>query len=160
MTIRRCILISFLSLSFHFYSQEVSHTYKINQLLQRLKSPDTLYVVNFWATWCKPCVQELPCFDSLLMNTKTSKVKILLVCLDFKEDLDKRVNPFLLKNKTQAECVLLDEVNGNDYIDLISKSWSGAIPATFMKQGNTSVFIEKKLKLKDLEAQLEGFKTH
>ncbi len=160
MTIKRFILISFLSLSFNFYSQKVSRIYKVDQLLLRLKSPDTVYVVNFWATWCKPCVQELPYFDSLQMNTKTSKIKILLVCLDFKEDLDKRVNPFLLKNKTQSECVLLDEVNGNDYIDLISTSWSGAIPATLMKKGSKSVFLEKKLKLKDLEQQLSGFKMN
>lgn len=160
MTIKRILLISFLGISSNFYSQKVSHTYKIDQLLQRLKSPDTTYVVNFWATWCKPCVQELPAFDSLMKSTNNSNIKILLVCLDFKEDLELRINPFLMKNKTQAECVLLDEVNGNDYIDLISKSWSGAIPATLMKWGDKTIFIEKKMKLKDLEQQLLSLKTY
>src|ERR1043165_4592291 len=52
---------------------------------------DTTYVLNFWATWCKPCVEELPGFDSLLVLESKNPVKIILVSLDFKEDLEKRV---------------------------------------------------------------------
>jgi thiol-disulfide isomerase/thioredoxin len=65
--------------------------YKINDLLNRIKNNDTTYIVNFWATWCKPCVQELPAFDSLLTITKNSRTKIILVSLDFKEDIEKDI---------------------------------------------------------------------
>ncbi|MEO6305452.1 MAG: TlpA disulfide reductase family protein [Bacteroidia bacterium] len=150
MNLKTTLLISFLLFSFFVRSQTVSKVYKIDELVNRINS-DTLYVVNFWATWCKPCVQELPSFDSL---SKTGTVKVLLVSLDFKEDLEKKVNPFLQKNNIKMECVLLDEINGNDFINKIDKSWTGAIPATLIKSRNKRVFLEKKLNLSELKKQL------
>ena len=107
--------------------------YKINDLLNRIhNNSDTTYVVNFWATWCKPCVAELPEFEKLHQTHKDKKIKVILVSMDFKEELDKRVKEFLEKNKYTCEIVLLDEINGNDFINKISEKWSGAIPATLI----------------------------
>ena len=151
MTIKNALLISFLFLSFVVRTQTVSHVYKINELVNRINNKDTTYVINFWATWCKPCVAELPSFDSL---SKISNVKILLVSLDFKEDVEKKVNPFLTKNNIKMECVILDEINGNDFIDKIDKSWSGAIPATLIKRNCNRYFVEKKIHLHELKKGL------
>jgi thiol-disulfide isomerase/thioredoxin len=151
MTIKNALLISFLFLSLLVKTQTVSKVYKINDLLTRINNPDTTYVINFWATWCKPCVAELPSFDSL---SKISNVKILLVSLDFKEDIQKKVNPFLVKNNIKMECVILDEINGNDFIDKVDKSWSGAIPATLIKNKYHKNFIEKKMHLSELQKHL------
>jgi thiol-disulfide isomerase/thioredoxin len=148
------LLISFILLSIYSRAQEGVKVYKLDDLVNRIKSPDTLYVVNFWASWCKPCIQELPAFDSLSRAHPQSDIKVLLVCLDFKEDLHSKVIPFLKKKDIQSECVLLDEVNGNDYIDKISESWSGAIPATLFKFSTRKDFAEKKLKLKELEERV------
>jgi len=148
MSIKTKLLISFLALAFTLQSQNVVHVYKIADLLKRIDTTKTTMVINFWSTWCKPCVQELPSFDSLTAMQNTSKV--LLVSLDFSEDLDTKVNPFLKKNKVMTECVLLDESNGNDYINKISENWSGSIPATLFVHRGKKIFIEKKLKLKDL----------
>src|ERR1043166_5834087 len=109
--------------------------YKIADLERRISSKDTLYIVNFWATWCKPCIKELPSFDSLHVECAGKKRKVLLVSLDFREDLEKKLIPFLGNKKISAECVLLDETNGNDFINRIHKDWSGAIPATLIKKG-------------------------
>lgn len=152
MIIKPVISLSLLFLSTLLSGQKVSAVYKTEDLLKRLNNKDTTYVVNFWATWCKPCVQELPAFDSLAAANKN--VKVLLVCLDFKEELDKKVNPFLLKRKIKSECVLLDEVNGNEYINKISESWSGAIPATVFVKGKTKILKEKKLNLAELKVGL------
>jgi thiol-disulfide isomerase/thioredoxin len=132
-------------------AQQVSRVVKIGELMAMISHPDTTYVVNFWATWCKPCVDELPAFDSLHVKSQGKAVKVLLVSLDFSEDIGKKVNPFLAKREQKARCVLLDEPDGNRFINLISKDWSGAIPGTLIKKGKTHVFLEKKLKLKDLE---------
>lgn len=132
--------------------------YKIDDLLTRIfNSSDTTYVVNFWATWCKPCVAELPDFEKIHNDYKSKKVKVLLVSIDFKEELNKRVKTFLDKTKYTAEVVLLDEVNGNDFIDKISKSWTGAIPATLITRKNKSYneFFEKKLSYELLAEQLK-----
>lgn len=141
------------TVQFHF-AQKVTGVYKINDLLNRLKNKDTTYVVNFWATWCKPCVKELPAFDSLLKQDR-NLVKVLLVSLDFKEDIEKKVNPFLLKNKVKCEVVVLDEVNGNDYINKISTEWTGAIPATYFKNKKKEIFAEQQVNLNELILNLE-----
>jgi thiol-disulfide isomerase/thioredoxin len=122
--------------------------YKIDDLLNRIhNNTDTTYVVNFWATWCKPCVAELPEFEKLNENFKADKVKVILVSMDFKDELTKRLKVFLEKNKYGSEVVLLDEVNGNDFINKISTTWSGAIPATLITRKNKALdlFFEKKV---------------
>lgn len=151
MIIKNVLLISFLFLPFLGKTQSVSKVYKIDELVGRINNSDTTYVINFWATWCKPCVAELPSFDSL---SKISNVKILLVSLDFKEDLEKKVNPFLKSHNIKMECALLDEINGNDFIDKIDKRWTGAIPATLIKNKDHRIFIEKKMHLAELQKHL------
>jgi thiol-disulfide isomerase/thioredoxin len=154
MTTGAKLIISFLFTGQLALAQSVSAVYKINELLERIDSEKGTVVVNFWATWCKPCIAELPAFDSL--NASGKKIKVLLVSLDFKEDLNSKVNPFLKKRAIKSECLLLDEVNGNDFINKISKDWSGAIPGTLIKKGNKKKFIERKLTLVQLEKELEG----
>ena len=39
-------------------------------------------LVNFWATWCAPCISELPSLYNLKQNKSSSKFKILLVSID------------------------------------------------------------------------------
>lgn len=147
------LIFAFLLLAFtNAYSQKTA-VYKINDLLKRIhNNSDTTYVVNFWATWCKPCVAELPEFEKFHLANKDKNIKVLLVSMDFKEELDKKLKTFLDKNKYTCEVVLLDEVNGNDFINQISESWSGAIPATLITKKNKSQheFIEKKMTYDDL----------
>ena len=129
------------------FAQKID-VYKIDNLMRRIyNNSDTTYVVNFWATWCKPCVAELPEFEKLNLDYSSKKVKVLLVSMDFKEELEKRVKPFVEKTKYTCEIILLDEVNGNDFINKIYESWSGAIPATLITRKNKSLneFIEKKV---------------
>ncbi len=131
--------------------------YKINDLLNRINNnSDTTYVVNFWATWCKPCVAELPEFEKLHLDStmKNKKVKVLLVSMDFVEEVDKKLKDFLVKNKYTVEIVLLDEVNGNDFINKISEKWSGAIPATLITKKNKAqnYFLEGKMTFAGLKA--------
>jgi thiol-disulfide isomerase/thioredoxin len=157
MNTRIRILLSFL-LCFGFaHSQRVNAVYKIGDLLKRIdQTNDTIYVLNFWATWCIPCVKELPEIDSFAIRHQHEKVKVLLVSLDFREEIEKKVDPFLKKNNYKAECVLLDEVNGNDFIDKMDKRWTGSIPATYFtfNKRRKTAFIEKKIGHNELEEML------
>lgn len=103
---------------------------------------DTTYVINFWATWCKPCVAEMPYFEQLHEKYKNQKVKVVLVSLDFKSQLDSRVVPFVEKRNLQPEVMLLDAGDPNKWIDLVDPSWSGAIPATLFFKGKNRLFVE------------------
>ncbi len=94
------------------------------------KETDSIYVINFWATWCAPCVKELPYFEDLHREYATSKVKVLLVSMDFPNQVSKRLIPFLEKNDIQSHVILLDAPDPNSWIDRVSPQWSGTIPAT------------------------------
>jgi thiol-disulfide isomerase/thioredoxin len=96
---------------------------------------DTTYVLNFWATWCKPCVAELPGFVRFARDHAGEKVRVVLVSLDFADELDTKLNPFLVKNGIDSGVVLLDELNYNAWIDRVSPEWGGAIPATLLVYG-------------------------
>lgn len=107
---------------------------KFDQMEFKLKTnSDTTYVVNFWATWCKPCVKELPYFEELNATEKFDKpVKVVLISLDEKKFVDNKVIPLLVDKKIQSEAWLLDDPKYNDWIDKVSAEWSGAIPATLV----------------------------
>lgn len=114
-----------------------------DQLEQRFRSGgDTLYVVNFWATWCKPCVAELPYLEAYQSTNEGKKIKVLLVSVDFERHVDTKLIPFVEKNAIQCEVVHLDAPKANEWIDRVSPEWSGAIPATIARKGNREYFHE------------------
>ncbi len=146
----------FILLGLNSYSQKVP-IIKITDLDKRIKNDsDTTYIVNFWATWCAPCVKELPDFDSISKEFSTKKVKVLLVTMDFKEDLETKVLPFITKKKLYSEVLLLDEINGNYFIPKVSDAWSGAIPATLIinQKKKFNHFFEKKLTYEFLKSEI------
>lgn len=121
------------------------------------KNDDNVYIVNFWATWCGPCVKELPYFEKIKAKYAQKKVKVLLVSLDFPKQVDKKLIPFINNNKIQSDVVLLDDINEDVWIKAIDKSWSGALPATLIYNKNHRKFYEQTFDYKTLENELQTF---
>lgn len=115
-------------------------TVKLDEVIGLIQSSDdSIYIVNFWATWCVPCVKELPYFEELGEKYKDQGVKIVLVNLDFKKDIDKKLVPFLDKHKLRSDVWFLDESNPNRFISKIEPDWSGAIPFTIFVKGSAGI---------------------
>ena len=131
----------------------------LNELDKRITNgKDTTYVINFWATWCSPCVAELPNFEKLRLANLKKPVKVLLVSLDFRSKLQKEVIPFVQANNIKAEVFLLNEPDQQQYIERIDKKWSGAIPATLFVNTKVRRFYEKEFTETDLKKTLLNLK--
>lgn len=115
---------------------------------------DTTYVYNFWATWCMPCVAELPAFEKINKRYQSKKVKVVLVSLDYVKKLNEVLIPFVKKKNIQSKVVLLNEPDGNTFIDKIDSNWSGALPATLIINNNTSFrfFDEKEFNFDSIDS--------
>lgn len=121
--------------------------------LRQVKEGTTL-VINFWATWCGSCVEELPYFESLRQLYAGQNVEIILVSLDFKSRLEKSVIPFLKEHQVKSEVILLADQDSNNWIPRVHENWEGGIPATMVLRGNTKTFYNGKF---DDLGQLETF---
>ena len=114
-----------------------------------------IHVINFWATWCGPCVSELPYFEALTAEARPG-VNVTLINLDFKSEID-RVKKFVKRRDLRSTVLLLDEIDYNSWIDRVEESWSGTIPATLIINTKTGKrkFVGKELNEGDLNRLVE-----
>lgn len=115
------------------------------------KDNDTTYIINFWATWCIPCVKELPEFERINQEFRDRKFKMILVSLDFKSQVESALVPFIEKNKIESEVILLSDPNSNEWINKVNKSWSGSIPATIIYNKDFYFFREGSMNFDELK---------
>jgi thiol-disulfide isomerase/thioredoxin len=129
---------------------------KLSELKAIMSRPSgNILVVNFWATWCAPCIQELPLLEDL--NTSAQDVDVLLVSMDLDLDPDpQKVYRFVARRKLESEVLLLNEPDPNSWIDQVEPSWSGALPATLIINPQTGkrIFVEGQLKEGKLQQML------
>lgn len=145
-----CIL-----MSLHLSAQEVE-VVKFSDLQKKILYTDApLTVFNFWATWCGPCVKELPHFDAL--ESENKDIKVYLVSIDFQSELEK-VKKFVAKKAFQSDVLFLDEKDPDDYMGKVSNDWSGAIPATlFVTDLGKTYFHEKAFTKEELEKTIKKY---
>lgn len=121
------------------------------------KTGDKIYVVNFWATWCGPCVKELPYFEKLGQVYKDKDVEVLLVSLDFSKQYETKLIPFIKNNNIQSEVVALNDPDSNSWIPKVNKDWSGSIPATIIYTKDKRKFYEKSFTYDELKLEINQF---
>lgn len=129
-----------------------ARTVRLEALLELIDKPGSIRVINFWATWCAPCIKELPLFEQL--NNESDDVEVYLVSMDLDLDPDPlKVYRFMERRKILSTVLLLDEKDPNSWIDQIDSSWSGALPATLVVNPTTGrrIFVEKQLHNGDIQ---------
>ena len=117
-----------------------------------------LLVINFWATWCEPCVAEIPYFNQMISEYKRHNVRLIFISLDFNKLLEKRLIPFLNQNEMLGEALHLADSRQNVWIDQVDKDWSGAIPATIFLSTKHKFLYEGELSLENLIKFVNDFK--
>ena len=132
-------------------------SWKITDLEEYISKSDTPVVITFWATYCIPCIKEIPYFQEVVKKHKDKGVKLLLVSLDFKEDYPAKVSKFATKRKFTSPIVWLDETNADYFCPKVDSAWSGVMPATLFinnKKGHRS-FFEEEMPKEKFEAEVK-----
>ena len=134
-TLRLILILQFLifSVAVSIVSGQKIEYIKVPELEKILNNFDNkLYVINFWATWCAPCVAELPAFEKVSLDYDKAKVRFIFISLDFPSQVEKQLIPFLKKNKIDFEVSVMMETDSNLWIDKVDPSWQGNIPSTLI----------------------------
>ena len=121
------------------------------------KDDGTTYIINFWATWCTPCLEELPYFERVGAEHKGNKVKVILVSLDLPHMWKSRLEPYVEKKGIQSEVVILDDPKQNEWIPKVAKDWGGGIPATLIYNKDKRTFYERGFTYDELNHELDKF---
>ncbi|MBT4318253.1 MAG: TlpA family protein disulfide reductase [Candidatus Marinimicrobia bacterium] len=116
----------------------------INNQIKKHKGSKAV-LINFWATYCVPCIEEFPMIVDLSKKYSEKGMQIYFVSADWL-DRKKDVRDFLLEKDVKGLSFIKEEGNDNNFINEISREWSGALPFTIVydKNGNLSDYWEMK----------------
>jgi len=131
---------------------------KIKALNDLIATSDSILIINFWATFCKPCVEEIPDLIKFAKKYKKQKASLYLVSLDLEDYYPEKIKKFVAKKKYAAKIAWLDESNADYFCPLIDATWSGALPATLIVNNKMSYkkFYEKQLSSLEIEVAIKA----
>lgn len=137
---------------------QVLPVWKAADLKKAIDSAKGPTILNFWATFCKPCLAEMPHFQSLAGQYRARGVKFVFVSLDLKEAYPKSIVSFVKKCNITAPVVFLDEQNADLFVSLVDSTWSGAIPASLFiyPERGYRHFVEDELSREKLAAEIRN----
>lgn len=154
---RVVILFLLIQSSYAGFCQSIPR-WKITDLVNYYhKDSDSIYVINFWSTWCQPCVEEIPFMQKISNKHAGNKVKLLLVSLDLYKLYPDKLKAFAKKHRFTSDLVWLDETDADIFCPAIDKKWSGAVPATLIYNAKTgyNYFFEGKFSVLQFEQELK-----
>jgi thiol-disulfide isomerase/thioredoxin len=107
-------------------------------------------LMNIWATWCVPCVEEFP-YLVRLQKEYPNDLEVIFISADFPEELE-RINQFLTQNEVDWQTYLKDD-RDEPFIDAVWTEWSGALPATvvYNKNGTRLTAFERPAKYEEFK---------
>jgi thiol-disulfide isomerase/thioredoxin len=134
-------------------AQEIK-SMKISELEAFIATRPNPAIINFWATWCMPCLEEMPWFNKIVHQNKN--VELVFVSLDNNKAYPDKIRSFINAKKIKATLIWLNETNADVFCPRIDEQWGGSIPATLFidHSRNYRRFAEGQLSPGELRKQL------
>jgi thiol-disulfide isomerase/thioredoxin len=88
-------------------------------------------VVHFWATWCLPCLEELPVISRFAREMKPRGLDVLSLSLDDPQTAQARVSKLLSEQAPNLTPVIAKFSDAGEFIGTFDSRWEGTIPALF-----------------------------
>jgi thiol-disulfide isomerase/thioredoxin len=150
------LLFAFLFFAIIVHSQQV-RSVRITELEKTIKQSKAPLIVNFWATFCVPCLQEIPYFQEIVNQYKSNDVSLVFVSLDMKEAYPVKVNNMARKLNLTYPVVWLNETNADYFCPRIDTSWTGGMPSSLFVNNATGYhkFFEEPLSKEKLEKEIQ-----
>src|SRR5215471_19161892 len=136
-------------------AQEVKKI-KITDLEKTINESKQPLIVDFWATYCVPCLKEIPYFQETVKKNKPQNVSLILVSLDLQDAYPKQIQAIKNRLKLNVPVLYLDETNADYFCPKVDTAWSGALPATLFINNSTGYrkFLEDEISKTDFEKYL------
>ena len=111
-------LLALIVIGFAANAQEIPK-WKIGDVDKYIASkPGEVVIINFWATFCKPCVAEIPYFIELSNQYKDKKVSLMLISLDLPSQYPVKIRKFASKHGFNTPISWLDETNADYFFTI------------------------------------------
>jgi thiol-disulfide isomerase/thioredoxin len=151
------ILVVFLFFALSSAKSQTIASWKVTKLQDYISKSDSVLVINFWATFCKPCIEELPYYQTIIEKYKDQKVKLLMVSMDLKDEFPGKIAAFAKEHNYSNQIVWLNETNADYFCPKIDKAWMGGIPSTLFINPKTGYrkFFEQQMKAEQFENELK-----
>ncbi|RAJ02493.1 thiol-disulfide isomerase/thioredoxin [Chitinophaga skermanii] len=122
---------------------------------------DSSYIINFWATWCKPCIEEIPHFETQSQLPQNHNIQFKYISVDLPDAYPDDILAFVKKLGLQSPVYWLNESNANKFVGLVDKSWKGGIPCTLFINPKTKYhkFLEGKIPPEKLAQEITLMQT-
>ena len=131
-------------------------SWKATDVADYIAKDDSVLVMSFWATFCKPCVEEIPYLQSITEKYKGQRAKLFLVSLDLPEFFPAKIEAYAKSKDFYVPMAWLNETNADYFCPKIDKGWDGSIPCTLIVNNKKGYrhFIDHQMKPEEFEGEL------
>lgn len=139
-------------LPFATQAQPKVTTIQTSDLIQLVDSSSTPIIISFWATWCSPCLHEIPWLEKSIAAKSQDSITLVLVCIDGAKTT-RELEVFVARKGFRSRVVLWQRPNFDAFALAMNIKWTEGIPATYLRNNkrNRKAFFNRQL----TEAQID-----